>query len=424
MAKTIPALSIRKLIFGGSGLGHYDGKAVFVPMTLPGEVAGVEIVHEKKDYAEGIVRELLSLSEERCSPPCPVFGVCGGCQLQHLSAEGQIRHKTEMANEFVRQVRQSEPFVSYPTIPAPSSFYYRLRAQLAIQNGRIGFYRRKSHEIVPIVACPLVAPPLNAALAFLSGTGMALLTGISEVEIQGTDTGELLIILIGQGFSSDKRRLFFKSATAALSPASLRGLIVYDRGKRFCLGDDYLTYTVRGKTMRVSHCSFLQVHGAMHDLLVETMLRWTEGKDARWLELHAGVGMFTLHLAGRARSLVSIEAHAEAVKDAHFNLSAAGIKNVRLLTGHAERLLPRFSPGAFTHLLLDPPRGGVTKREMTEIVRLSPKRIFYLSCHPPTLVRDIRALHGKEYRMRQVQPFDLFPQTGHLEMLVDLQRRL
>jgi 23S rRNA (uracil1939-C5)-methyltransferase len=420
LEKIIPTLSIEKLIFGGNGLGHHDGKAVFVPMTLPGEVVEVAIVREKKDYAEGVVRQLLKTSPERSVPPCPVFGVCGGCQLQHLSDEAQIRHKTEVANEFIGKVRQEEPFTSYPILSSPSPLHYRLRAQLAIQNGQIGFYQKRSHVIVPIMTCPLLAPPLNAALAFLAGDGMASLTGISEVEIQGTDTGELLIILIGQGFSHDKRRSFFKLATAALSPLSLRGLIVYDRGKRFCLGDDALTYKVRNKTMRVSDRSFIQIHGPMHNLLVETVLGWAEGEHNRWLELHAGVGMFTLHLAERAESLTTIDADSDAVKDARFNLAAAGIKNVQLFPGRTEMRLSSFSPGAFTHVFLDPPRGGITKKEIAEIIRLAPQRIFYLSCDPPTLARDIRSLCQEGCRIKRMQPFDLFPQTSHLEMLVEL----
>lgn len=420
MAKILHTLLIEKLIFGGSGLAHHNGKAVFVPMTLPGEVADVEIVRDKKDYSEGVVHQLLTPSPERCIPHCPVFGVCGGCQIQHLTAETQRRHKTEIANEFIAQIRQSEPFVHHPTLSSPSPLHYRLRAQLAIQNGQIGFYRKRSHAIVPITACPLLTPSLNMVLAFLSGEGMPFLTKISEVEIQGTDAGEMLIILTGHGFSPDKMRAFLESATAALPALSLRGIIVYDRGKGVALGEDYLTYTVRGKTMRVSHRSFLQVNGAMHNLLIETILQWADAQNSKWLELHAGAGMFTFHLAEQTESLTSIEAHPEAVKDARVNRAAAGIKNVRLLTGPAEKLLSRFSAGEFTHLLLDPPREGITKKEVAEIARISPKQILYLSCHPPTLVRDIRALHTEGYRMRRIQPFDLFPQTGHLEMLVEL----
>ncbi len=425
LGKILPYLSIEKLIYGGSGLGHHDGKAIFVPMTLPGEIAEVEIISEKKDYAEGIARNLIVSSEERCIPHCPVFGLCGGCQLQHLPAEAQMRHKTEIAKEFIGQIRQKEQIAFYPTIPSSSLFHYRLRAQLSIQNGHIGFFKRKSHEIVPIVTCPLLAPPLNAVVGFLSGEGMAFLTGISEVEIQGTEPGEILIVLTGQGFSSKERDSFMKAATASLPSLSIRGLIVYDKEKRFCLGADFLTYTIRGKTMRVSERSFLQIHGGMHNLLVESILEWADSNDARWLELHAGAGMFTLHLAEHAKSLTSIEAYPEAVADARFNLTAAGliatgVKNVELLTGRAEALLPRFPSGTFTHLLLDPPRSGITKKEVAEIVRLSPRKILYLSCHPPTLVRDIRAFHKEGYRIRRVQPVDLFPQTGHLEMLVEL----
>jgi 23S rRNA (uracil1939-C5)-methyltransferase len=158
----------------------------------------------------------------------------------------------------------------------------------------------------------------------------------------------------------------------------------------------------------------------MHDLLVKGVLAWADGGESRWLELHAGVGMFTLPLAEIASSIIGVEADLQAVADAKFNLEEAGCKNVQMIADPVDTALPRFTPGSFTHLLMDPPRAGITFGTIKEIARLSPLKILYLSCHPATLVRDIRGLVAEGYQVQRVQPFDLFPQTGHLEILVEL----
>jgi len=439
--RIIPALSIKKLIYGGNGLARDDnGKAIFVPMALPGETAEVKIVREKKDYAEGIVDRILTASQERCLPPCPVFAACGGCQLQHLSYEGQARHKSEIVYEFMGQIKQKEPFIIHPIMVSPVPFHYRLRVQLTVQKGQIGFYRTKSHNVVPVTSCPITIAPLNQVLAFLTRVGITLLTDAYggklpedyTVELQGTEAGEVLIVLIDTTFarfSTDKITSFFDTARAegAICAAgktrfSLEGVILYHRKKRFCLGKNYLVYNVLGKKIRVSDRSFVQVHGGMHDLLVKGVLAWADSgeQESHWLELHAGVGMFTLPLSETAASIIGVEADHQAVLDANFNLNAAECKGARIISSPVEKALPNFMPRAFTHLLMDPPRAGMTPRTIKEIARLSPLKILYLSCHPATLVRDIRGLAACGYRVRRVQPFDLFPQTGHIEILVEL----
>jgi len=425
--RVIPALSIKKLIYGGNGLGRDNqGKAIFVPFMLPEETATVSIIREKKDYAEGVITEMLTASQARRLPPCPVFGTCGGCQLQHLSYEGQALHKSKIVHEFMGQIKQAEPFTINPLITSPKPFHYRLRVQLTVQKGQIGFYRTKSHNVVPVNFCPITIEPLNKTLSFLTGAGIALLQsaygGILPedytIELQGTEAGDVLVILIdmtGAGFLIEKMTAFFDAACVA-------GVVLYYRKKRFCLGKDYLVYNVLEKKLRVSDRAFVQVHGGMHDLLVKGVLAWADSGESRWLELHAGVGMFTLPLSEIAASIVAVEADPQAILDANFNLEEAGCKNVQMIASPVEKALPRFTPDSFTHLLMDPPRAGIAPRTIKEIVRLSPLKILYLSCHPATLGRDIRGLVVGGYQVQRVQPFDLFPQTGHMEILVELTR--
>ena len=440
-ARIISSLLIKKLIYGGSGLGRDDkGKTIFVPMALPGEVANVRIVREKKDYAEGTVDDILTASPERRLPPCPVFGACGGCQLQHLSEEGQAVHKSEIVHEFMGQIQkesfQKEPFTIHPLIRDEGSLHYRLRGQLKVQNKQIGFYRTKSHDIVPVNDCAIMIDPLNQALTFLIEKGIALITdaygGVLPknytIELQGTRLGEVLIILIdatSTTFSMEKMTSFF-DATRVAERLHFSGVVVYRGKNRLCLGKDYLTYNVAGNNIRVSDQSFVQVHGGMHDLLIKTVSAWAnseKSKESHWLELHAGVGMFTLPLSEIAGSIIGIEGSPYAVLDAKFNLKEAGYQQTQIIAASVETALTVFAPHSFTDLLMDPPRGGIAPSTIKEIGRLSPRRILYLSCHPATLVRDIRGLVSEGYHLQQVQPFDLFPQTGHVEILVELKAR-
>ncbi len=429
--KIIPSLSIKKLIYGGNGLARDEnGKAIFVRAALPSEVVNVKIIREKKDYAEGMIHEMLIASKDRQPPPCPVFGACGGCQLQHLSYEGQALHKSEIVHEFMGQIKQEKPFIINPIIKSPTPLHYRLRVQLTVQKGQIGFYKTKSHNVVPVNTCPITIDPLNQVLSFLTQKGIALLTSAYggtlpedyTIELQGTISGEVLIVLIdptGAGFMIEKLTSFFEAAAVA-------GVVLYYRKKRFYLGKDYLLYNILGKgqralrKIRVSDRAFVQVHGGMHDVLVEGVLAWAGAGESRWLELHAGAGMFTIPLSEIAASIIAVEADPQAVLDAKFNLEEALCKNAQIIASQVEKALPNFTPHAFTHLLMDPPRAGITPETIKEIARLSPLKILYLSCHPATLVRDIKGLGAYGYQVQRVQPFDLFPQTGHVEILVEL----
>ncbi|MEK7285999.1 MAG: 23S rRNA (uracil(1939)-C(5))-methyltransferase RlmD [Nitrospirota bacterium] len=434
--KIIPSLTIQKLVYGGKGIARSDqGKAVFVPYLLPGEQADVKIVRAKKDYDEAIIEKRLTTAPERRSPVCPVFETCGGCQLQHLSEPGQSSHKNEVVSEWMRQIKQKESFETLPIIASPMPFHYRLRGQFNIQNGRIGFYRAGSHEVVPIESCPLMIPPINHAISFFNEKGIRLLSEAYDnslplefqMEIQSTVEGAILLVFhdsSGRHFSKEKMSVFFEEARAAGNGNalfSLQGIIVYSVKKRFQLGKDFLDYLVMGKKMRVSDRTFVQVNFSMFDLLIKGVRAFSENDEkTRWLELHAGAGFFTLPLSEIASKVTAIESSPIAVEDAEWNLNAAERSNVQMITSLGGSALARLSYHEYTNVFLDPPRTGLTALEILETVRIAPKKILYLSCHPPAFVRDMNKLLNSGYRLLRVQPFDLFPQTGHLEILAEM----
>lgn len=417
-AKVI-TLEIEKLAQGGDGLARNEGQVVFIPYTLPGERVEVTITREKKDYAEGYISSILTASPERRAPLCPVFTRCGGCQLQHVSEKTQVQYKIAALKEILSRIGKVEGVDVLPTIASPLPFNYRTRAQLKILGGTIGFYRRKSHQIVPIDACPLLIPSLNRLVSLIREENR--FPKLEEVELQGIDSGDqMLIVLRAPRFHRGEMTSFYERLKARLP---LEGLIAYSKEGRYQVGADYLRQIILGREIRMSDRSFSQVNGAILPQLIETVREWVApASEDRILELYSGLGTFTLFLAEGIEAMTAIEENPNAVEDARWNIDRAGLKNVRLLMGSADAALRRIDPEKekYTKVFIDPPREGATREVLERLVRYGPEKIFYLSCDPATFARDLHILAGQEYRLARLQPFDLFPQTGHLEVLGEI----
>ncbi len=417
----VETVQIEKLVQGGAGLGRIGSRVVFVPYTIPGEQVAVKIDQEKGDYTEGVVEEVLRASPHRRIPPCPVFGACGGCQLQHLPEGLQLEYKLSALTETLHRIGRINPDVMLPPVAAPDAFNYRSRVQLKVENGKIGFYRNKSHLMVPIDHCPLLIPSLNQALSLLGKE--APLSAIDGIEIQGDEEGGLLIIFVGRNIPYEEGARFYESAGKKLT---LHGLIVYTRRFRYSFGRDYLVYTQSGKTARIRDQSFSQTNSAMNRRLTETVIAWiAPTPDDHILEVYGGAGNFTLALAGHVQWITAIEANPIAYEDARTNMERAGCKNVSFVrasadTGIKEILLRQEK--RYHKALLNPPREGVTRTSLMMLSKLSLEKVFYISCNPATFARDVRVLLDAGYRLTRLQSFDMFPQTGHIELLSELVR--
>jgi len=399
-------------------MARHEGRVIFVPFTIPGEAVEAEIVREKKGYAEGEIVQILTASPERRDAPCPVFTICGGCQLQHLPEVAQLRYKVEAMREVLARIGKITSYDLLPPIPSPLPFHYRTRSQLKVERGALGYYRQKSHAIVSIDRCPLLIAPLNAAIEAILRSLQR--DRLEEIELQGVASGDFLIILRGEQFPHDRGERFYEAARQTLP---LKGVVVGNRRGRHVFGENFLIDTVREKRFRISERAFSQVNPAVNHLLIETALEWTAPTpNDRILELYSGIGNFTLFLAERAAAVTAVEGNRAAVEDARWNLQGAGIANVSLQAASAEegvrRALREKAP--YTQIFLDPPREGAGKAVMQGIASLDPERVIYLSCDPATFARDARILLDRGYALRRLQPFDMFPQTGHLELLSEI----
>jgi 23S rRNA (uracil1939-C5)-methyltransferase len=404
-------MQIEKLVQGGDGLGRHEGRAVFVPYTAPAETVAVSLRVDKGDYVEGRVTKILVPSPDRRPPPCPLFGECGGCQLQHLTEQAQAQHKADtLAETLTRIGKIADPPLS-PVIASPRSFGYRRRARFQVQKGEIGFYRRKSHQIVPVAHCPLLPPTLNDLLTRVR-TDLPR-DGLNEVELQAGDERGLLVILRGKKVRPETGQRFYEAARAD----GVAGVIVERGAKRYRFGSDHLLYRTgaEGWVLRVGDQAFLQINGEANLLVIEALMKEIDPNESI-LELYSGAGNHTLHLARRAASVVAVEVNPTAVGDARHNLR--GCSNVTLLNIGVDEAITTADP--VTRVVLNPPREGASGEVLAGIVKMRPRAISYLSCDPATLARDLAYLCQNGYRLQSVQPFDLFPQTGHIEVLAQL----
>jgi len=420
LPRPILSLQIEKIVHGGDGLARHEGRVVFVPFTIPGEQIESEVVREKKAYAEGEIVRIIAPSPERREAPCPVFTICGGCQLQQLPEAAQLRYKVEAMREVLARIGKITSYDLLPPVSSPLPFHYRTRTQLKVERGEIGYYRQRSHEIVSIDRCPLLLASLNAAMEAMLRSLQR--DRLEEIELQAVPSGDFLVALRGDQFPHERGEPFYESVRQDLP---LKGVIIGNRRGWHVFGENFLIETVRQKRFRISERAFSQVNPAVNRLLIETVLdRSAPASDDRVLELYSGIGNFTLFLAERAGAVTAVEGNRAAVEDARWNLKSAGLSNVTLQTASAEEGIRRAikEKKKYNQIFLDPPREGAGRAVMQGIASLAPQKIVYLSCDPATFARDARILLDRGYLLKSLQPFDMFPQTGHLELLAEITR--
>lgn len=415
-------LDIESLAFGGSGVGRIDGKAVFVPLTAPGDHIRCRIVRDRKRYAEGEIEEIVAPSPLRRSPPCPVFGACGGCQWQHLPYPEQTREKEKIFTDFLRRQCGIDAQKVRPIVPSRDEWRYRSRVQLKCRQTEdgfvIGFYRRGSHFVVDIADCPITARRLNDVLRLFRSWLPASPSPdrIPQVDLEIGSDGEVRGVVHALGETS--------ALAGYLRPlAESAGISLFiQQGRKESLerlaGVDDLTIEAGDPPLRLRYGpgGFAQVNLAQNRALVDEVVSAAAlGGRERVLDLFCGMGNFSLPLARQAREVVGVEDYAPAIEKARRNAEVNGISNVSFHADCAEGALRKFSAdGTFDLVVLDPPRTGAYGVAL-DLAALRPSRILYVSCDPSTLARDLQPLLNKGYALQWSRPFDLFPQTHHIE---------
>jgi 23S rRNA (uracil1939-C5)-methyltransferase len=437
MIETIVA-TIDSLAFGGNGVTRINGKVCFVPFSCPGDRVRLAVTSEKRSYQTARIVELLEPSPERVTPPCPVFGSCGGCSWQHIGYARQLQAKQQiLADALWRGARVAGDHVM-PALSSPSPFGYRSRVQLKLHATsdrlKIGFYRNNSHTVEDIPqGCPIALPAINQAMDSLRSVLSAFSdkAAIPEISINCADEGCVAVVSYSGRDQAGATRFFGERCTDL---APLTGLFL-DGGRTGGLikvfGDEALTYSLPAATLDGGKCrlayqpgGFSQVNLDQNRAMLEVVRRMAAFQSTeRLLDLYCGNGNFSLPLAAEVAEVLGVEEYAGSIAAATANMNANGIDNAEFICADAAATVRQLAARgrSFDTIVIDPPRAGAAEA-VQEIGNLNPARIIYVSCDPSTLARDCSLLAHSGFHVRESVPLDMFPQTYHLESVTLLQK--
>ncbi len=413
MSEDVYEVTLTSLVYGGEALGRLpDQRAVFVPFGIPGERVRIRLVDEKRGFARGELIEVLQAASERIAAKCRHFGLCGGCHYQHMSYEAQLKAKAGILRDQFQRIGKIESPPVKATVACPMPWNYRNHLQFHLTaDGRPGFVRAgdassSSQSIFPITECHLPEEPIDALwpqLEFEPGID------IQRVSIRGNAGGELMLAL-----ESDSPNVPELEIEADISVTH-----IFDEQTVVIAGDSYIMMHASGRDFRVSAASFFQVNTAMTEKMVAYLMEKLSWPAEIFLDVYCGVGLFSAVLAPKCKRLIGIESSPSACEDFTGNLDE--FDNVELYEGLAEDILPKLDVKPDI-ALVDPPRAGLERRALDAIKKLAPRLIAYVSCDPSTLARDARRLIDGGYHLTEATPFDLFPQTYHIESISLFER--
>lgn len=378
---------IERIVPGGAGLAHADGRTVFVGLAAPGDRLRVRIDQTRGRVAFATIIEVIEPSPLRIEPPCPYFGLCGGCDFQQLSYEAQLEAKVSIVRDCLRRIARIEPPQDIPITASPERWHYRARAQWQYDSvrTRLGYFERGSHRVCDVLECPVITSPLQAELSRLRTLMLeGSLPEASEFQAVAGDEGASLTPPLGLNAAREVSRT---------------------------IGDFHYRFSAEG---------FFQINQELLSSLIDAALSGAKGERA--LDLYCGVGLFTLPLARRFAHVTGVEASRAAIQFARINLEDAHLANAVFECAKVSDWLRanRSQGSPVDLLLLDPPRAGAEEDAIRSIIILNPRRISYVSCDPATLARDLKYLIEAGYSLDSISAFDMFPQTHHVETVAHL----
>jgi 23S rRNA (uracil1939-C5)-methyltransferase len=393
-------LTIDSMAFGGEGVARLGNYVLFVPDVIPGETVRVKITETKRSYGRGVAVGIIEASPDRVEPPCEVYGLCGGCQYQHVPYNRTVEFKEQQLKEVIFRIgRMSIEDLCGPIRPAPEPYGYRnviaLHVRSAEKGWEVGYFARDNMTFVPISHCPIATAAINESLADIG----SVLTGFEHAD-------RIKSIAV----KSDGEHTFFYP--------------IYEKPLQF-RSDERLCYRHQDLVLSYGLGSFFQVNHSMIPTLLELVGEGLgRGVGETLFDLYAGVGLFSIALAGRFQKVVGIESAWEAVDCFRDNIRENGCQNVVTIRGSVEgNLKDAFEKvkGEVNSVLVDPPREGMTKQVIQFLNEAAIRALVYVSCDPGTLGRDLKLL-ADSYSLRRITSLDMFPQTRHLEAVAVLER--
>lgn len=396
-------LEIIRLDHHGRGIAYLDGKIVFVENALKGEKVLVEVTNETSKFIEAKVLKYLEKSDKRIKSKCPYYEECGGCHLRHMSYQDTLEFKKNKVSEILKKYANISPNIE--VIKNTKKDYYRNKIEIKIQDGIVGFYKKKSHEIVELDRCLNAEEAINSFLLNIDMLGIKN----GEVIIKANYNGELIIII--------------KSPQCNVEIESLRekhkivGIIHNDK---IIFGTDSFIEIVNGLFFKESYNSFFQVNRTITEKLFE-LIRENINEDSIVLDLCSGVGTLSIVASEKANKVYAIEIVENSVKDALINQRMNKRENINFILGDAFSKIEKIEDKIDT-IIIDPPRSGLNHISLKSILKVLPNNIIYISCDPVTLARDLKILSIK-YDIKKFYILDMFSYTYHCESFVFLEHK-
>lgn len=438
-------IKIHGLGSSGEGVGKLGELIIFVEGALPGEEVLAEVETVKKNYAVGRLVEVVKPSAERAEPFCPLYGKCGGCQLQHLSYAAQLKWKRQQVIDAVERIGKLEGIEVFDTLGMENPLHYRNKMQFPVGRGKggliIGCYARGSHKIIDAPACPIQNAGNDKILAAVRNVAQKFnLQPYDEDKHKGFlrhvmgrvgSNGELMIVLItaAKDFPNEKNfvRALLKEIPAVTSiqqnVQTFRNNVILGRDTRVLYGKPTIHDTIGTLKFNISARSFFQVNTAQAEVLYRTALDFAELEGGEIIvDAYCGTGTIGLFMARKAHRVYGTEIVSSAVADAKKNARENNIRNVEFFIGDAVKVIPRLALSLhFPDVIVtDPPRAGCDKKVLETFAAMEADKIIYVSCNPATLARDLKILGELGYRTKKIQPVDMFPFTSHVEAVAQV----
>lgn len=442
----------------GEGVGVLpNGMKVFVEGPLPGELVRVQLKKVKKTYSLGRVVKILRPSPDRIEPACPVYRQCGGCQIMHLNYPSQLKEKTQRVRDAFKRIGKFDELDVPQCVPSPKEFNYRNKIQLPVagtaEDIQLGLYARGTHDVIRVENCLTQTKVGNDILVGIQNTlshskmepyneksGKGVLRHVIIRSIE--DAGKAIVVLVTTGQKSRDVKLLAKSIQMTHEKISA----VYEnlnlRRDNVILGEDYrllageeknpsestaLNGEIAGLKFQISPASFFQINTAQAENIYPLALEWCELDSAGnpsekiVLDAYCGVGVMTLLAAKRCKQAVGIECVADAIENAEANSKLNAIKNADFVLGRVENCLDDVPVPDVA--ILNPPRAGCQKDVLDALIHKNIQTVVYISCNPATQARDAKILADSGYELDMIQPFDMFPQTMHVENVIRMTKK-
>ncbi len=427
---------------GGVGIGKFEGFTVFVDGGLVKDKIKVKITKSKKNYAVGEIVEILETSPYRVERKCSKeLKACGGCQIQELDYKEQLNIKTNEVKQVISRIGKLDDVVIHDALGMEEPFRYRNKAQFPIQKVDgvpvIGFYKKKSHDIIPTDQC-IIQHDVNDKIIKIIKTYIRAYkvsiydekthTGVLRhlVTKVGFTTKEVMVVLVANG-----RKLPYLNELASVLKENIPGFktlvvnvnrektnVILGNENRIIYGDGKINDNIGDLVFEISPLSFFQVNPVQTEVLYNKALEYANlGENDTVFDIYCGIGTISLFLAQKAKKVYGIEIVEEAIKDAKRNAEINKLDNVEFYVGKAEEVVPKmYKQGKRANVVVvDPPRKGCDEKVLDTIISMQPDRVVYVSCNPSTLARDLNYLDERGYKCLEVQPVDMFPHSVHIE---------